>query len=180
MNERTYAAGVQRLRQPDRIERMEVPRVVDLTLTGIAASSLLDVGTGSGLFAEAFDQRGLSVTGIDVNPEMIRAAKDFVPKGTFIEGVLEALPFADRSFDLLFLGAVLHETDNLRLALSECRRCATVRVAVLEWPYRQEEIGPPLEHRLRDADILQTARNVGFRTIDVHALDRMDLYLLTP
>ncbi len=52
------------------------------------------------------------------------------------------------AFEVAFLGHVLHETDDPVRALSEARRVTTVRVVVLEWPYVQEEEGPPLEHRL--------------------------------
>ena len=69
--------------------------------------SVLDVGVGSGLFAEAFAQHGLEVAGVDVNPEMIVAAKRFVPKGDFRESTAEALPYPDASFDLVFFGLAL-------------------------------------------------------------------------
>ena len=54
---------------------LEVPRVVDLCLEGIEASRALDVGTGTGIFAEAFAARGLQAIGIDPNPGLLEAAR---------------------------------------------------------------------------------------------------------
>ena len=78
MHERRYTAEVDRLRSPQRIELMEVERVADLAIEGIEITNVLDVGTGSGIFAEAFAKRGCSVTGIDPNPAMLQAAQEFV------------------------------------------------------------------------------------------------------
>jgi methylase of polypeptide subunit release factors len=47
---------------------MEVPRVVDLCLVAPACASVLDVCTGTGIWAEAFASRGLTAAGIEPNP----------------------------------------------------------------------------------------------------------------
>lgn len=157
---------------------MEVPRVLDLSLAGVAAASVLDVGTGTGLFAEEFAARGLSAVGVDANPEMIELARKLAPTVRFLEGTAERLPFPDSSFDLVFLGQMLHETEPPLSALAEARRVARVRVIVLEWPYRQEEHGPPLAHRLKARAIVALGRKAGFRRIQHHTLTRMELFLL--
>lgn len=179
MHERHFHGDPARLRAPDRIARLEVERVVDLSLAGIAASSLLDVGTGSGLFAEAFSKRGLEVAGVDDAPEMLDLARAHVPGGDFKRGRAEALPYGDASFDLVFLGLVLHETDPI-LALREARRVARVRVAIVEWPYHEEEHGPPLEHRLESVTIARLAREAGFAAAEETFLRGAVLFLLTP
>jgi 2-polyprenyl-3-methyl-5-hydroxy-6-metoxy-1,4-benzoquinol methylase len=65
MHERRYNGEVERLRATQRVALLEVNRVVDLCLEGIQAMNILDVGTGGGIFAEAFSKRGMNVTGID-------------------------------------------------------------------------------------------------------------------
>ncbi len=176
MHERRYTAEIERLRAPERVNLLEVKRVVDLALEGIKARSILDVGTGSGIFAEAFSKEGLSATGIDPNSGMLEAAQGFVPAGTFRQGTVEEIPFPNKTFDLVFLGHVLHESDDLIKALDESRRCAKQRVVILEWPYMQEESGPPLKHRLKSEDIVVRAEKIGFSPIETFQLQHMVLF----
>ena len=179
MHERRFHGEVERLRAPQRFALLEVERVVDLCLEGIQAMTVLDVGTGSGIFAEAFSKRGIELTGIDPNPEMLKAAKEFVPTGTFLQGTVEGIPSKDKSFDLVFLGHVLHETDNLISALSESKRVTKKKVCTLEWPYKQEESGPPLEHRLKVEDVLAAAKQVGFSSMETIQLQHMVFFRFT-
>jgi ubiquinone/menaquinone biosynthesis C-methylase UbiE len=176
MHERRYNAEIDRLRSPERTERLEVPRVIDLCLTGEQVHSVLDVGTGSGLFAEGFTKKGLAVTGIDANLEMVEVSKKLVPGAEFEQATVESIPFDDKSFDLVFLGLVLHEADDVEQALRECKRCANHRVSVLEWAYREEDFGPPLEHRLKSEDLASMAKKLGFKSTAVIKLKRLLLY----
>jgi ubiquinone/menaquinone biosynthesis C-methylase UbiE len=179
-HERRFHGGAQRLRAPERLALMEVPRVVQLSLEGVEVQGILDVGTGSGVFAEAFAARTPSVTGIDPNSELLEVARAAVPGATFIEAAAEKLPFNDASFDLVFLGHVLHETDNPAGTLHEAKRVAKKRVAILEWPFRKEDQGPPLEHRLPSSRIMDLARQAGFSAVERIELSHMDFYRLTP
>ena len=179
MHERRFQGALERLRAPQRVAMLEVERVVDACLNDLLASTVVDVGTGSGIFAEAFANRSLQVTGVDPNPEMLDAAKHFVPQGTFVEGTIEVLPFEDRSFDLVFLGHVLHESDDLLQALKETHRVVRHRVGILEWPYRKEESGPPIEHRLSSEKIIAAAEQAGFAKIESLQLQHMILFLLS-
>jgi|SRR5690349_2475771 SAM-dependent methyltransferase len=175
-----YPGSVDALRSPQRVALLEVSRVVDLCLEGIVVETVLDVGVGAGVFAEDFVQRGLRLTGVDVNPEMVEAARRYVPNAAFVEAPADTLPFEDDTFDLVFLGHVLHEVPDAVRTLAEARRVARTRVAVLEWPYRAEEYGPPLEHRLRDDDIIRVAHEAGISQIGRLSLAHTILYRLAP
>ena len=156
---------------------MEVPRVVDLSLEGIPNSgSVLDIGSGSGLFPEEFARRGLAVTGLDANPEMLPVARQFVPTADFQEGVAEALPFGGGSFDLVFMGLLLHETDDISAALAEAYRVTNRRLAVLEWPKEQQEFGPPADHRLGTDEVISLSKRAGFRNVEMIPLTYLVLY----
>jgi SAM-dependent methyltransferase len=163
MHEKRFEGNVERLRVPERVERLEVERVVGLCLEQGHFANMLDVGTGSGLFAEAFAKRGLKVSGVDVNPDVLAAARRFIPDGDFREGTAEALPYLDGSFDLVFLGLVLHESDEALIALKEAARVARQRVCILEWPYRDQTFGPPPAHRLNPEDLAGLFQQAGFR-----------------
>ncbi|MEI6876672.1 MAG: methyltransferase domain-containing protein [Spirochaetota bacterium] len=178
-HERRFDGGPDRLRNPERIALMEVPRVISLSLEGPAARNVLDVGTGTGVFAEAFATAGLEVTGLDVNPELLAVARGLVPSARFQEGLAEHLGFPDRSFDLVFFGLVLHETDDALMALKEAHRVTSGRVAILEWAHRAEPKGPPLEHRMKPEAIEDLAAKAGFSKVETIELGRLVLYRLT-
>lgn len=168
--------NIERLRAPERIARLEVERVSELALEGIAVQTVLDIGTGTGIFAEAFSQPGKTVTGIDVNPEMLDAAQRIVPNGFFQPAAAEDLPFSDQSFDLSFMGLVLHETDNLLKAFQEAFRVTRTRLVILEWPYVEQEYGPGLEERLHPSQVMELARQAGFTNGEAISLNMLVLY----
>ena len=179
MNEKLYDGTVERLRSPERVARLEVERVVSLCLETADLRSVLDVGVGSGLFAEAFAQSGLKVAGVDVKPEMIAAARQFVPQGDFRESTAEELPYPNASFDLVFYGLVLHESDEPLKVLQEARRISRQRVCILEWPYQEGEFGPPLAHRLNPTEIANLARQAGFTSLENIPLTHLSFYRLS-
>ncbi|HRL14013.1 MAG TPA: class I SAM-dependent methyltransferase [Aggregatilineales bacterium] len=178
MNDRQYSGDIERLRSPERVARLEVARVVDAALEGVTVSSVLDIGTGSGLFAEAFAARGLKVAGVDLREDMLEAARQYVPQGEFHQAHMETLPFDNAQFDVVFMGLVLHEADDVARALQEARRVAALRVVVLEFPYEQGEFGPPLEHRLKPESVVQLGRQAGYSKVDYSRLTHMLLYTL--
>ena len=180
MHEKRFNREIERLRDPDRRARIEVERVAYLVIEGInKPQTVLDIGTGSGLFAEQFASCGLTVTGLDVNPEMLIAARHFVPSGTFHSGIAEKLPYSDNIFDIVFMGLLLHETDDLLSSLSEARRVVKKRVAILEWPFEEQSFGPPLEHRLAYEEIEQIAKQAGFVFVNQIRLENFVHYLLS-
>lgn len=179
MHERRFNREIERLRDPDRIARLEVERVVNLALDNLNETrSVLDVGTGSGVFAESFAAKGLSVTGLDANPAMLKAAQQFVPAGSFQEGAAEKLPFSDQSFDLVFMGLLLHEVDELQATLMEAYRVSSQRLAILEWPDEDQSFGPPRAHRLAPEKIAALAKQVGFKAFAAVRLENLILYLV--
>jgi ubiquinone/menaquinone biosynthesis C-methylase UbiE len=178
MHEKQFDGAIERLRAPERVGRLEVERVADLCLESGQFKSVLDIGVGSGLFAEAFSRHGLIVAGVDINPQMLPAARQYVPQGDFREAPAEALPYPDASFDLVFMGLLLHESDEPLKVLQEARRVTLQQVCILEWPYLEGEFGPPLAHRLKPADIAEMARQAGFAHLDTVPLAHLAFYRL--
>jgi SAM-dependent methyltransferase len=79
-----------------------------LALQGAPGRSLLDVGGGTGNYAEALQAEDWEVVVVDRAPEML--------------GDAEELPFADASFDAVMLVSMLHHVDRPTVALAEARR----------------------------------------------------------
>jgi ubiquinone/menaquinone biosynthesis C-methylase UbiE len=170
--------NVKGLRDPERLALLETERVTSICLGGLSVRTVLDVGTGSGVFAEAFARRGLEVTGVDVQEAMLEAARGCVPGVRFELAPSERLPFRDGAFDLVFLGHVLHEARDPLQSLREAGRVSALRVAVLEWPYLKETLGPPLRHRLKVDDIRGLASSAGFTRVESPPLSHMALFLM--
>jgi SAM-dependent methyltransferase len=82
--------------------------------------SILDMGCGDGQLTLRLATTGARVTGVDLSPEMLSAAR---ARGVDArEGSTELLPFADRSFDAVFSNAVLHWIRNQDAMMAEVRR----------------------------------------------------------
>jgi ubiquinone/menaquinone biosynthesis C-methylase UbiE len=110
---------------------------------------------------------------------MIAAARQFVPQGDFRESTAEELPYPNASFDLVFYGLVLHESDEPLKVLQESRRVSRQRVCILEWPYQEGEFGPPLAHRVNPTEIADMARQTGFTSLESIPLTHLAFYRLT-
>ncbi len=164
------------LRSPEMLKLLEVERVVELCLEKLFITKVLDVGTGTGIFAEAFALRNLNVTGVDNDPLMLKTATDLVADAHFQRASAEVLPFGPGTYDLVFLGPVLHESNDPVRALKEANRVAASRVALLEWPYLDERVGPPLERRIHPDKIRNMARRAGFSEIGKCTLGHMVLF----
>jgi SAM-dependent methyltransferase len=71
-----------------------------------AGEQVLDVATGTGVTAIAARERGASVTGVDLTPQLLAVARDRAKAAGFddihfCEGDAEALPFDDAAFDVV-------------------------------------------------------------------------------
>lgn len=177
MNEKRFTGDIGKLRSAERRERLQPEKVIAYALAGIEVRSVLDIGTGTGLFAEMFAEKGLSVKGVDCNQEFIKVAQDLLPELDFKVAVAEKLPFDKGQFDLTFMGHLLHETDDPAQAVKEAWRVCRKRLAVLEWPYIEQEAGPPLDHRMPLEKIRKLGQEAGFSQCDVIHLRLMQLVI---
>jgi SAM-dependent methyltransferase len=62
---------------------------------------VLDIGCGSGAFLRLAADRGATVAGLDASEALIDVARRRLPGAELEVGEMEALPFADDSFDLV-------------------------------------------------------------------------------
>jgi SAM-dependent methyltransferase len=61
---------------------------------------VLDAGCGTGIYTAWLAGLGVEVTGIDIDPTMLAAARDKAPGATLVQGSIDELPFAEGEFDL--------------------------------------------------------------------------------
>ena len=104
--------------------------------------SLLDVGVGTGRFAQPLQELGLEVTGVDLSKGMMAKA---VEKGVrrLLYADAHRLPFRDRSFDAAIMVHVLHLVSDWSKVVREAAR--VTRSSVLS--VTGSTVGPSLEDR---------------------------------
>jgi SAM-dependent methyltransferase len=91
-----------------------------------AGKRVLEIGFGAGFDAFSFARNGADYSGVDLTPENLERAErhmSFVGEsGEFVHGDALALPFKDRSFDVVYSFGVLHHVPDLSGALMEAHR----------------------------------------------------------
>ncbi len=122
-------------------------------LGDVSGLKLCDAGCGSGLFLKLAAERGATVSGLDAAPGQLEVARERAPGADLRVGDIEAIPFGDRTFDIVTAFNAVQYADDPVAALGELRRLATNdgRVLVGQWtdPSRCETA--PLFAALRSA-----------------------------
>jgi SAM-dependent methyltransferase len=116
----------------------------DVAAVAPAGGRILDVGCGPGHLANRLARdRGLEVTGLDLDPAMVERAlanaeRAVTPEGrpTFVVGVVAALPFADGSFDLVVSTLSMHHWADATAGLAEIGRVLRPGGRALVWDVR--------------------------------------------
>jgi len=82
---------------------------------------VLDVGVGTGRFAEPLQNLGFEVVGVDISTKMVQKAIDKKIKNLTYADACH-LPFSDSAFDASLSVHVLHLIENWKAALTEITR----------------------------------------------------------
>ncbi|MCC7569285.1 MAG: class I SAM-dependent methyltransferase [Candidatus Methanofastidiosa archaeon] len=87
-------------------------------------TAILDAGCGAGygLSAIARTWHPERLCGIDIDPDEVRRARIHAPYAEVSEGSLLSLPYADATFDTVFVFGVLHHIASWEQALYELSR----------------------------------------------------------
>jgi len=137
---------------------------------------VLDVACGTGVLArEAASRVGRdgTVTGLDPNPGMLAVAARLAPSIRWREGIAEALPYGDGSFDAVVSQFGLMFFTDRNAALREFVRVLSPggRIAVAVWESLERSQAYPIEVALLDqiagsqaADALRAPFALGDRT----------------
>ncbi len=113
------------------------PEVMRKVIGGLSqylseVESLLDVGVGTGRYADPLRRRGFNVVGVDVSRQMVARAKEKGVQNLFFADAAK-LPFTNRSFDAALTVHFIHIVDDWAVVLSEIGRVARKQlVSVVE------------------------------------------------
>jgi len=124
-------------------------RRLERFVAGLPEGSVLDAGCGTGFLTRHLPG---AVTALDQSAAMVELARGRRPDTTFVVGDALELPFADRSFDLVFTAHFyghLREHDRERF-LAEARRVAPGLVVVDTALHEGAEPEEVQERTLRD------------------------------
>lgn len=91
--------------------------------------TMLEVGAGNGYFSAVF-QDAFDLTCLDFSENMLR--QNPLPAERKVVGRVEALPFADAAYDVVFCGNLLHHVESPLAAVREIKRVARRNVVLLE------------------------------------------------
>jgi ubiquinone/menaquinone biosynthesis C-methylase UbiE len=183
--------------RPELLE-LWLPHFIDLADLA-AHQRLLDLGCGTGGFAQALAQRlRVEVIGVDVAVHLLRyaAAHAAALPLWWVRGHAEALPLADQTVDRALLSLVLHQIVHRQQALQEVYRVlrpggrvlvrtVAPEVTLQDWvPFR---FFPQVAHveaaRLPAIDdILTLCRQAGFEVLRIRTVcrnARVDLQKVT-
>ncbi len=176
---------------PERWARLEMPERYRLIPPGPTlrrfglrpGMRLLDVGAGTGFFsraaAEIVGPAG-KVYSADMSQAMLTLLRERAA-APMIETVLSQeyrIPIPDASADMALLAFVLHENVDRPRLLGEVMRAVKPdgKVLIVEWKKQDEEMGPPMEERLGQADL---ARELGpFVVVEEGSLNESHYYFL--
>ena len=145
-----------------------------------------DIGCGPGFFTVPLGKQlyNGNVIALDIEQEMLDAARDEVKRSRLgnVEFRLSqesVLPLDDNSLDGALAAFVFQEAEDREELLGEIRRAVKKGgwVAILEWHKHETEIGPPVDQRIEQAEMIRLAEQAGFKVAARHKLND-DQYML--
>jgi len=132
--------------------------------------TLVEIGTGTGLFAEAFLNLlpEARCHALDISTEMIEWIRENRETDRLIPQVMEEsrTSLQDDTADFLFMISLHHELAEPVELLNECRRILKPGGKVLVADWTKESIdGPPVEHRTDASTAISHLEKAGFKDI---------------
>jgi ubiquinone/menaquinone biosynthesis C-methylase UbiE len=109
---------------------------------GIKGKKVLDVGTGTGAWADMFVRmQAKEVHAVDLSPKMLEQARKKHPEIVFNQGDAENLSdIADKSFDIVTASFVLHgvKENRRKRILSEMKRISRKHIVINDFSGRTD------------------------------------------
>ncbi|GAK10668.1 class I SAM-dependent methyltransferase [Geomicrobium sp. JCM 19039] len=88
----------------------------------VKSKTIIDVGSGGGLYAREMSNHGAHVIGVDSSKALLKTARQDIPDAKFLCGSATQLPLEDNFADVVIMRALTHHIDPLEPAFSEAAR----------------------------------------------------------
>lgn len=173
MSRQKFSGDIARLDNPKRQKVMPVDLLIE-TLEPISDDMVIaDLGCGTGYLtiplAKHINGRG-DICAVDINPEMLAIVKERA-KGLnnvkIVKSEENNIPLPDGLVDVSYLLAVYHELNDPVKFLMEIRRISKPvhRIVIVDWNDVRGEMGPPMEERIHENEVINLFRNWGYGLI---------------
>ncbi|MHC0431895.1 class I SAM-dependent methyltransferase [Streptomyces sp. O3] len=123
--------------------------IEELTARPLRGARVLDVGAGTGIATRLLAERGASVIAVEPGPEMGAQLREVLPDVPLVRAVGDALPFADRSADLITYAQAWHWTDPERSVPEALRVLAPGGALALWWNQPDPDVDWAAEQEAR-------------------------------
>lgn len=123
----------------------------------LTPGTILDAGSGTGLYRHVLEHNGHRVIGVDLSAEMLMIHIRSNPAAPVVQARIDALPFRGYSFDYVLCTRVLSHIHTLLPVLSEFARVTKPRAELLI-----TDVHP--EHRYSEMSIPTNAERVSIQT----------------
>jgi SAM-dependent methyltransferase len=130
---------------------------------GIAAPSVVEIGCGSGYYAEVFERLAAPVryAGVDFSMSMLALARRHYSNHAFVAGDAAALPLATGCVDIGFSGNSLMHIDRWREAVRETARIARRGCVFHSVPILERRATTRLRKRAYGVEVVEILFNRG-------------------
>ena len=177
------AANWERLVSPERVSRMDPQKFLGIAEPG-DREIWLDLGCGPGFFTLPLAEQVQKIYATDISRDMLeicqtRAAESKLSNITYIESASAKLNVESSSLDKVLIANVYHEFPSTQEVINELSRLLKQdgRLYVIDWRFEQMEMGPPLEHRIPEIQVIDSFESAGFQFRQKHDIYEHDYFL---